>query len=282
MTENGLPDATDANGLTFYQSLAAGGTGQESDTPDVRIANFANLPAGPFQLTNGTNSATPGFSLTYTDYSASPVHRFYQMWQELNCSLEQASFENPSGCNGNLFSWVETTVGAGTNGLTQTQYGQEFFSKSFSAAFQYPTGFSRRQRADEDPVDRQRLRAARLRSRYHGRRLHCLGVLQRPAGRCALLQEPGGHLRHERQLPPVRQWRHRCQPHHARPRRHDLVQRRERHTRDSPHNVAVTTNPAGFGGPGTIDSIENPNPQPGTNNFYTQDVTARTSTAASR
>ena len=38
-----------------------------------------------------------------------------------------------------------------------------------------------------------------------------------------------------------------------------------------PHNVAVTTNPAGFGGPGMIDSIENPNPQPGTNNFYTQD-----------
>ena len=86
MTENGLPDASDANGLTFYQSLAAGGTNQESDTPDVRIANFANLPAGPFQLTNGTNSATPGFSLTYTDYSASPVHRF-TMWQELNCSV---------------------------------------------------------------------------------------------------------------------------------------------------------------------------------------------------
>jgi phospholipase C len=46
ITENGLPDATDANGLTYIQSLAAGGTLQESDTPDLRIANFANLPAG--------------------------------------------------------------------------------------------------------------------------------------------------------------------------------------------------------------------------------------------
>ena len=107
VTENGLPDATDANGLTYYQSLAAGGTGQYSYTPDLRIANFDSLPAGPFQLTNGTNSATPGYSLTYTDYTASPVHRFYQMWQQLNCSIEQASFENPSGCSGNLFSWVD-------------------------------------------------------------------------------------------------------------------------------------------------------------------------------
>ncbi len=70
--------------MTYYQSLASGGTQQYSYTPDLRIVNFANLPAGPFQLTNGTNSATTGYSLTYTDYSASPVHRFYQMWQQLN------------------------------------------------------------------------------------------------------------------------------------------------------------------------------------------------------
>ncbi len=108
LTESGLADAPDANGLTYYQSLAAGGTGQYSYTPDLRIVNFNNLPAGPFQLTNGTNSATPGYSLTYTDYAASPVHRFYQMWQQLNCSLEHASFDNPSGCDGKLFSWVET------------------------------------------------------------------------------------------------------------------------------------------------------------------------------
>src|ERR1700689_1408308 len=60
-TENGLPDTADANGLTYYQSLVGGGTGQESDTPDLRIVNFDSLPAGPFQLTNGTNSARPGF-----------------------------------------------------------------------------------------------------------------------------------------------------------------------------------------------------------------------------
>ena len=91
VTESGLPDAPDANGLTYYQSLVGGGTNQYRDTPDLRIVNFDSLPAGPFQLTNGTQSATPGYSLTYTDYTASPVHRFYQMWQQLNCSVEHAS-----------------------------------------------------------------------------------------------------------------------------------------------------------------------------------------------
>jgi phospholipase C len=49
ITENGLPNASDANGLTYYQSLASGGTGQYSYTPDLRIVNFWSLPAGPFQ-----------------------------------------------------------------------------------------------------------------------------------------------------------------------------------------------------------------------------------------
>src|SRR6202041_3400103 len=38
-----------------------------------------------------------------------------------------------------------------------------------------------------------------------------------------------------------------------------------------PHNVAVTTTPAGYGGTGLIDEIENPDPAQGTNNWYTQD-----------
>jgi phospholipase C len=96
----------------YYPDLLSGGTGQTKATPDERISNVNALPAGPFQLTNGT-------AFTYDAYSASPVHRFYQMWQQLNCDLGQASATNPSGCNANLFSWVEVTVGAGTNGVKQ-------------------------------------------------------------------------------------------------------------------------------------------------------------------
>jgi phospholipase C len=103
-SENGLP-------AEYYPSLLIGGAGIPGKTPDTRIANVNGLPAGPFQLT--------GSNFAYTDYAASPVHRFYQMVQQLNCSVEQASFENPSGCDSKLFSWVEVTVGAGTNGTTQ-------------------------------------------------------------------------------------------------------------------------------------------------------------------
>jgi phospholipase C len=104
-SENGLPS-------DYYPSLLVGGAGLPGKTPDTRITNVNSLPAGPFQLTNGS-------SLVYTDYAASPVHRFYQMVQQLNCSLERSSWENPSGCDAKLFSWVEVTVGAGTNGATQ-------------------------------------------------------------------------------------------------------------------------------------------------------------------
>jgi phospholipase C len=113
-TESGL--ASD-----YYQYLTTGGTGQTSVTPDQRIANVNQLPAGPFQLTSTT--------MPYDAYTASPVHRFYQMWQQLNCSIGAASRDNPSGCGGNLFAWVEVTVGAGTNGATQPAN----FSTEYSA-----------------------------------------------------------------------------------------------------------------------------------------------------
>jgi phospholipase C len=104
-SESGLPQS-------YYQDLLTGGTGQTKGTPDQRIANVTALPAGPFQLTNGS-------TFVYDDYAQSPVHRFYQMWQQLNCSVGRATRDNPSGCDGKLFSWVEVTVGAGTDGVTQ-------------------------------------------------------------------------------------------------------------------------------------------------------------------
>jgi phospholipase C len=97
---------------SYYQYLLTGGTGQTSKTPDQRIENVNTLPAGPFGLTNGN-------TFSYDDYAASPVHRFYQMWQQLNCNPRESVRENPSGCDAGLFAWVEVTVGAGTNGATQ-------------------------------------------------------------------------------------------------------------------------------------------------------------------
>jgi phospholipase C len=114
---NGICSLADAqaseNGLApeYYQYLTSGGTGLASHTPDTRITNVNNLPPGPFQLTSSTFS--------YDAYAASPVHRFYQMWQQLDCSSRHAEFWNLSGCRADLFPWVEVTIGAGSNGLAQ-------------------------------------------------------------------------------------------------------------------------------------------------------------------
>ena len=101
---------------TVADLLLVGGTGLTAKTPDTRITNVGNLQPGPFQLTNGK-------TLPYDAYAASPVHRFYQMWQQLDCSVQHSTFENPSGCDARLFPWVEVATGAGgatqLNGLPQ-------------------------------------------------------------------------------------------------------------------------------------------------------------------
>jgi phospholipase C len=104
-SENGLPS-------DYYAYLVTGGSGLTGKVPDTRISNVNALPTGPFQLTNGD-------TFTYNSYAASPVHRFYQMWQQLDCSVAHATAANPSGCDAALFPWVEVTTGAGTNGLKQ-------------------------------------------------------------------------------------------------------------------------------------------------------------------
>ncbi|MBV9385329.1 MAG: hypothetical protein JOZ78_02760, partial [Chroococcidiopsidaceae cyanobacterium CP_BM_ER_R8_30] len=82
--------------------LTTGATGLKSGTIDTRIPNVNNLLSGPFQLTPG---------VPYDAYAGSPIHRFYQMWQQTNCDISHATEANPSGCLNNLFPWVEVTAG---------------------------------------------------------------------------------------------------------------------------------------------------------------------------
>ncbi len=108
--ENGLPSG-------YYKYLTTGGVpAYLLGKPDMRIYydgnNVNNLPPGPYQLTNSSNPTGP--VLTADDYAESPVHRFYQMWQQLDCS---ASAGGSATCLNDQFPWVEATVGAGSNGL---------------------------------------------------------------------------------------------------------------------------------------------------------------------
>ncbi|MGO9233292.1 MAG: alkaline phosphatase family protein [Methylocella sp.] len=126
LVENGLAD-------NYYQYLLTGGTGQTSKTPDQRILydgqGPSHLPPGPYQLTSKT--------YPYDAYAASPVHRFYQMWQQLDCDAAAATDQNGWGCRSDLFPWVEVTVGAGSNGaappagFTNTSTGEGSTSMGF-------------------------------------------------------------------------------------------------------------------------------------------------------
>lgn len=106
--ENQIHDGLPASD---YKLLTTGATGLPSKSVDTRVKDATTLPDGPYQLT--------GPKLPYDSYTSSPVHRFYQMWQQTDCAADHADERNPSGCLKDLFPWVEVTVGAGTNGATQ-------------------------------------------------------------------------------------------------------------------------------------------------------------------
>ena len=91
--------------------LTTGATGLAGGSPDSRIQNYNNLPNGPYPLVTGGNAGS-----LYATYGGSPVHRFYQMWQQLDCDVTKATGLNPSGCQADLFPWVEETVSSGSNG----------------------------------------------------------------------------------------------------------------------------------------------------------------------
>jgi phospholipase C len=79
--------------------LTTGATGAASTQGvDTRVANATTLPNGPFQLTGPT--------LPYDSYTGDTIHRFYQMWQQSDCSIASATKANPVGCLRDLYPFV--------------------------------------------------------------------------------------------------------------------------------------------------------------------------------
>ena len=92
--------------------LLTGATGLPKKSVDTRFGpNTYVLPNGPYQISK--------VGPDYDQYMASPVHRFYQAWQQADCNVSYMTTANPSGCLGDLYVWVETTIGAGSNGNKQ-------------------------------------------------------------------------------------------------------------------------------------------------------------------
>ncbi len=87
--------------------LTTGASGQNNTfvlTPvpdfDTRVANFDNLPNGPFPL--------KGASLPYDSYTGDTTHRLFEMWQQSDCNIKNATKHNPSGCLSDLYPFVIT------------------------------------------------------------------------------------------------------------------------------------------------------------------------------
>ena len=212
--ENGLPD-------DYYVYLTTGGTGLAHGALDTRIPNADKLPNGPFQLTSSTHP--------YDSYDNSPVHRFYQMWQQFDCNAANATRKNPSGCKNDLWPWVEDTIGAGTNGNPQPAGFTDTSTKEGSTSM----GFYNMLQGDA-PYFKYLADHYAMSDNFHQ------SVMGGTGANHVMLGSGDGI------------WFTDSKGHAATP----------------PHNQLVA---AGSPNAGVVDEIENPNPQPGTNNWYTQD-----------
>jgi phospholipase C len=211
------------NGLSpsYYQYMLTGGTGLTKGTPDTRIHNVFNLPPGPFQLTSSTHP--------YDVYDNSPVHRFYQMWQQLDCNAGYGTIANPSGCDADTFPWVEVTIGAGDNGKAQPKgfnnqtTGEGATSMAFYNVLQ-----------GDAPYLKHLADTYAMSDNYHQAVMGGTGAnhIMMGTGDAIWFSDGSGHP---------------LQP---------------------PHNQLVGI---GSKNQGVVDEIENPNAQPGTNNWYAED-----------
>jgi len=78
---------------TLPQPYTTSGIGLPQGVPDTRFP--ADLPNGPYQISK---------YVPYAAYTGDPVHRFFQMWQDVD------------GGRHDKFVWVEETIGTGSNG----------------------------------------------------------------------------------------------------------------------------------------------------------------------
>jgi phospholipase C len=226
-SENGLAD-------DYYTFLTSGGTGLSGKVPDTRIhgvnasAPYSTLSPGPFQLTD-KKQPNP---FTNDSYAASPVHRFYQMWQQEDCDASQVSKAHPNGCLADLFVWTEVTEGAGQNGLAQPANFSTDYSPNAKTTGEGATSMGFYNMAQGDaPYTKFLADHYAISDNYHQPAMGGTGLdsIMLFFGDPIWFSNPDG-------TPGV-----------------------------PPHNMSVP----GFAG--TVDEIENPNPQPGTNNWWTED-----------
>ena len=100
----GIEPSLEATDLPLLTTGASGQNNTFVLTPvpdfDTRVANYNNLPNGPFPL--------EGANLPYDSYTGDTTHRLFEMWQQSDCNIKNATRHNPSGCLSDLYPFVIT------------------------------------------------------------------------------------------------------------------------------------------------------------------------------
>jgi phospholipase C len=149
---NGAPTAPSASTAPFTSipaesdiepqnafELTTGATGLAHNVLDTRVPGAGTLPPGPFAL--------QGPILGDDDYTGDMTHRFYSAWQQQDCSLDNATKDNPTGCLNDLFPFVMATYSAGNHsagnemGFYNAEQEQAAFLKTLADRFTLSDNF---------------------------------------------------------------------------------------------------------------------------------------------
>jgi phospholipase C len=119
--------------------LTTGFTGLPTGVLDARVPGAGKLPNGPFLL--------QGPELSDDDYTGDMTHRYYQAFQQQDCSLANATKDNPTGCLNDLFAFVMATYAAHNNsagnemGFLNAQQEQATLHKQLADEFTLSDNF---------------------------------------------------------------------------------------------------------------------------------------------
>jgi phospholipase C len=154
------------------------------------------------------------------------------MWQQEDCDASQVSKAHPNGCLADLFVWTEVTEGAGQNGLAQPANFSTDYSPNAKTTGEGATSMGFYNMAQGDaPYTKFLADHYAISDNYHQPAMGGTGL-----DSIMLFFGDPIWFSNPDGTPGV-----------------------------PPHNMSVP----GFAG--TVDEIENPNPQPGTNNWWTED-----------
>ncbi|HUK35762.1 MAG TPA: alkaline phosphatase family protein, partial [Vicinamibacterales bacterium] len=133
-----IPAEPDIEAFNAFE-LTTGATGLPTGVLDTRIPGAGHLPPGPFVL--------QGPNISDDDYTGDMTHRFYQAWQQQDCSLANATKANPTGCLNDLFAFVMATYSASNKsagnemGFYNAEQEQASFLKTLADRFTLSDNF---------------------------------------------------------------------------------------------------------------------------------------------